>query len=143
MLALTKKTGYGIIAITHLARLDGGGVASAREIANLFGVPAALLMNVLKQLAAAGYIESVRGARGGYRLARRLDKITLADLVEAVEGPVRLSDCLADPNKHDECTLTTMANCPISDPVHRVQRKLNDFLKKITLADLVETAAVK
>ena len=140
MLALTKKTGYGIIAITYLARIDGQGVASALEIAELFGVPASLLMNVLKQLAAAGYVESVRGARGGYRLARQLDKITLADLVEAMEGPVRLSDCLTDSaNNEDECTCQMMACCPISDPVHRVQRKLNDFLKKITLAEIVET----
>jgi Rrf2 family protein len=138
MLALTKKTGYGIIAITHLATISGTGVASAREIARLFGVPVSLLMNVLKQLAAAGYIESVRGARGGYRLARDLGKITLADLVETVEGPVRLSDCLADPDKHDECTGQMMARCPISDPVHRVQRKLIDFLKKVTLAEIVE-----
>jgi Rrf2 family protein len=141
MLAMTKKTGYSIIAITYLARLSGQGVASAREIAELFGVPASLLMNVLKQLAAAGYVESVRGAHGGYRLIRELEKITLADLVEAMEGPVRLSDCLADPAKLDECTCQMMANCPISDPVHRVQRKLNDFLKKVTLAEIVETTA--
>ncbi len=106
----------------------------------MFGVPQALLMNVLKQLCAAGYVESVRGARGGYRLARGLDEITLASLVEAVEGPVRLSNCLSDPDKQDECTGAMMAKCPIADPVHRVQRKLNDFLKKVTLAELVETA---
>ena len=140
MLALTKKTGYGIIAIAHLARLDEHGVASAREIAGLFGVPVSLLMNVLKQLAAAGYVESVRGAHGGYRLTRELETITLADLVETMEGPVRLSDCLADPDKHDECTHRMMASCPISDPVHRVQRKLIDFLKKVTLAEIVEPA---
>ena len=140
MLAMTKKTGYGIIAITYLARLSGQGVASAREIAELFGVPASLLMNVLKQLAAAGYVESVRGAHGGYRLIRELEKITLADLVEAMEGPVRLSDCLADPAKLDECTCQMMANCRITDPVHRVQRKLIDFLKKVTLAEIVEPA---
>lgn len=138
MLALTKKTGYGIIAIAHLASIGRSGVASAREIAGLFGVPTALLMNVLKQLAAAGYVESVRGAKGGYRLVRDLGQITLSDLVEAMEGPVRQSVCLSDPGKLEECTCQMMANCPISDPVHRVQRKINDFLKKVTLAELVE-----
>ena len=100
-------------------------------------------MNVLKQLAAAGYVESVRGAHGGYRLAKELDEITLADLVEAMEGPVRLAECLADPQQHDECTLTMMARCPINDPVHRVQRKLNDFLQKVTLAEIVEPVATE
>lgn len=142
MLALTKKSGYALIALTHLARLDGQGVASAREIASLAGAPLPLLMNVLKELAAAGYVESVRGARGGYRLARELEKISLAELVEAMEGPVRLSECTGDLTKHQECTLVMMAQCPVNDPVHRVQRRINDFLKKITLADILETPAV-
>lgn len=137
MLSLTRKTGYSIIAITHLAKLEGSGVASAREIATLFDVPVALLMNVLKQLAAAGYAESVRGARGGYRLLRGLGQISLADLIETMEGPVRLAGCIADPDKSEECTCQVMANCPISDPVHRVQRRLIDFLKKITVAEIV------
>src|ERR1035437_1275386 len=100
MLSLTKKTGYGLIAMTHLAQLEAHEVASAREIADLFGVPASLLMNVLKELAAAGYVESVRGAKGGYRLARRPEEINLADLVSAMEGGPpcrppggRLPDC--------------------------------------------------
>ena len=139
MLALTKKTGYGLIAMTYLARLGEGELASAREIAERFGVPSSLLMNVLKELAAAGYVESVRGARGGYRLARSPEGISLADLVEVVEGPVRLAECVINKTADDEeCTCQIMANCPIADPVHRVQRRLNDFLKKLTLAEIVE-----
>jgi Rrf2 family protein len=139
MLALTKKTGYGLIAMTHLATLPQDRLASAREIADLFGVPASLLMNVLKQLAAAGYVESVRGVRGGYRLARRPDQINLADMVTALEGPIRLAKCITEQAGADtECTELLMARCPILDPVHRVQRKLNDFLKKLTLAEIVE-----
>lgn len=138
MLALTKKTGYGIVAISHLARLDGPALASAREIARQADLPEALLMNVLKQLAAAGFVQSVRGARGGYRLARDLGQITLAELVQTMEGPVRMSQCASDPDNSRECTCQMMANCPVTDPVHRVQRKLNDFLKKVTLAEIVE-----
>ena len=142
MLSLTKKTGYGLIAMTHLARLERGEVSSAREIAQRFGVPASLLMNVLKELAAGGYVESVRGARGGYRLARPPEEITLADLVAAVEGPIRLAECVTDPAGGDaECTCRLMARCPIADPVHRVHRRLSDFLKKVTLAEIVEPAA--
>ena len=64
MLALTKKTGYGLIAMGHLAALARGEVASASAIARQFGVPQALLMNVLKELASAGFVQSVRGAGG-------------------------------------------------------------------------------
>ena len=141
MLALTKKTGYGLIAMAHLAGLDGDKLASAREISRACRVPASLLMNVLKDLSAAGYVESVRGARGGYRLAHPPDQINLADVVAAVEGPVRLAECVTSPAGSDEeCTWQRMARCPVADPVHRVQRRLKDFLKKVTLAEIVEPA---
>ncbi len=141
MLALTKKTSYGLIAMAHLARLGPDSVASAREIAELFGTPTSLLMNVLKELATAGYVESVRGAKGGYRLAARPEEINLADLIGAIERPVRQAECVTHvAGDSQECTLETMARCPIADPVHRVHRKLNDFLKKMTLADIVEPA---
>lgn len=139
MLSLTKKAGYGLIAMTHLARLPDGRVACAREISELFGVPASLLMNVLKELSAAGYVESVRGARGGYRLARSPEQINMADIVETLDGPVRLAECITvEAGEDDECTCTVMARCPISDPVHRIHRRLHDFLKKVTLAEIIE-----
>lgn len=137
MLAMTKKSGYGLIAMTHLAHLDADQVASAREIADRYGVPISLLTNVLKELCVAGYVESVRGARGGYRLVARPEQVNVGDLVAALEGPIRSSQCVTDQTgSGQECTC--MESCPISDPVHRVQRKLNDFLKKLTLAELAE-----
>ena len=139
MLSLTKKTGYGLVAMTHLAHLADDQVASAREIAELFNVPVSLLMNVLKQLAAAGYVESVRGARGGYRLARRPEHVDLAGVVTALEGPIRLAECVTGLAGGDaECTCEVMARCPIVDPIHRVQRRLTEFLKKVTLAEIVD-----
>ncbi|MCK4602185.1 MAG: Rrf2 family transcriptional regulator [Phycisphaerae bacterium] len=141
MLALTKKTGYGLIAMSHLARLKDGRVASAREISELFDVPTSLLMNVLKELSAAGYVESVRGAHGGYRLARDPGEISLADLITAVEGPIRLAECVTGQiSDAGNATCRLMDRCPIADPVHRVHRKLKDFLKKVMLTDIVEPA---
>ena len=139
---MTKKTGYGLIAMVHLAKLANDQVASAREIADRYGIPAALLMNVLKELATAGYVESLRGARGGYRLALRPQDLTLADVITSLEGPIRQSECVTDEAGEDgECSCQTMARCPNIDPVHRVQRKINDFLKKVTLADILEPTA--
>jgi len=139
MLTLTKKTSYGLIAMAYLAKLDTDKLASAREMAEMFGMPLALLMNVLKELAAAEYVVSVRGARGGYRLARRPEDVNLADLIGAIERPVRQTECMthATGDEH-ECPIEMMARCPVADPVHRVHRKLNDFLKKVTLAEIVE-----
>jgi len=138
MLALTKKTGYALVAMTHLAGLPEGRFESARLIARRFGAPTALMMNALKELAAAGYVQSARGAHGGYRLARRPEEISLADVVGVLEGPVRLAECVTDAAEGQECTCRIMASCPIADPVHRVQRKLRDFLSKVTLAEIVD-----
>lgn len=137
MLGLTKKTGYGLIALAHLAGLEDGRVASAAGIAQTYGVPKALLMNVLKELSAAGYVGSSRGAGGGYHLAMRPRDINLADLVSAVERPVLLADCMTAMAGLEECTPELMACCPIADPVHRFHRILNDFLRKVTLADII------
>ena len=82
------------------------------------------------------------GARGGYRLAQDPREISLADLVTAVEGPIRLAQCVA--GKHpgadsEPCRL--LERCPVADPVHRVQRRLSDFLKTVTLAEIAAPAA--
>jgi len=140
MLSLTKRTGYALIAMAHLSELPAGRHSSAREIAEVCGVPASLLMNVLKELSAAGYVESVRGAHGGYRLARRPEPVNLAELVEAIEGPVRLAECALDVADDKECTCQVMSRCPVADPLHRVQRKLQDFLRKVTVAEITAAA---
>lgn len=141
MLALTKKTGYALVAMGRLAQLGEGEVASARQIAGELDVPLAGLMNVLKELAAAGYIVSIRGVRGGYRLACDPKAVSLADVIAALEGPVRLSECLVGHAGHEgECSRSLMARCPVGGPLHRVQRKLSDFLKRVSLAEIVSPA---
>jgi len=141
MLALTKKTGYALVAMSYLSSLEPGRLASAREIASLSDVPTSLLMNVLKELAASGYVESVRGSHGGYRLAIDPEQVTLAEVVEAIEGPVKLAECVTEAaGDGAECTCRIMASCPVADPVHRVHRKLKDFLSKVTLEEIVKTA---
>ena len=141
MLALTKKTGYGLIAMTHLYGLPEGAVASAREIAESLDLPTSLVMNVLKQLSSAGFVESLRGARGGYRLACRPQDVSLADLIVALEGPIRLTQCVSETHRaRDREVCRIVDRCPVAGPVHRVQRKLSDFLKQVSLADIAEPA---
>ena len=109
MLSLTKKTDYAVIAMCHLA-LAPQRVASAREIARSFGMPLSLLMNILKRLCVAGLVRSVRGAQGGYALARPAGQITLADLVVALEGPVRLANCV-NGSHHEQAPREKGAAC--------------------------------
>lgn len=134
MFALTKKTDYAIIALSHMAK-RAGEVTTAREIACHFNVPLALLMNVLKVMTQAELVRSVRGAKGGYMLAQTPEQITLSDIITAVEGPIRLVHCAAGRDAPPEgCGLAP--NCPVTEPVNKVHDKLHDFLRNVTLAQI-------
>ena len=92
-------------------------------------------MNVLKTLAQCGLVKSVRGVRGGYTLAVPAEQITLATLVEAVEGPLRLVRCVSVADEEDEhCELVDV--CPIRIPVRKLHEKLHEFLDNVTIAEL-------
>ena len=137
MLNLTRKTDYALVALIHLAnrRRDGEGAVSAKHIAEAFGLPTALLMNVMKELAAAKILTSTRGARGGYELAADPDHVTLLEVITATEGPVRFAMC-ADglPIMGQGCPIEN--GCPIRGPIRKLHQRINDFLDNTTLADL-------
>ena len=142
MLSLTRKTEYALIALTHLAG-QGGALVSARDVAGRFGLPLPLLMNILNELTRRGLVSSTRGAKGGYRLAREPNAITLAQVIRAMEGPVRLTACCSDHAgiAEDDCTLEPL--CPVKLPVRKVHDSLEQFLGRVTLAYLAsETVPV-
>lgn len=135
MLAFTRKTEYALIAVCHLAR-GGEKRDSARDIAGQYLLAAPLLMNVLKRLASRGIVRSSRGAAGGYRLARRAEDTSVAQVIEAVEGPLRLIRC-APPlvtAAADQCELS--CSCPIRVPLSRVHRLVLGVLEKTSVAEL-------
>ncbi len=142
MLTLTRKTEYALIALTHMAG-EGESCSSAREIASRYNMPVPLLMNVLKLLTQQGLAKSIRGPRGGYRLALPATEISLNDVIRAVEGPVHLVTCLDHTRKIDPGspadTCGMMPSCPVRSPIHRVHGRLVEFLKGVTLADVLES----
>lgn len=136
MLALTRKTDYALVALAHLAK-QGSERVSAREIATKFRLPVPVLMNILNQLAHGGLVTSARGSKGGYRLARRPEQITLADLIDVVEGPVRLALCCSsEPAVEErECDLTDV--CPVIHTIQNLHASLRRFLDQVTLEQIV------
>jgi Rrf2 family protein len=139
MLTLTKKSEYGLTALCHLA-LERDKVVSARDIAERQSVPLPLLMNVLKTLNQAGFISSVRGARGGYRMTVDPATVSLSDLVEAIEGPVRFVPC-APTSEHADHACERTSICMLRRPLHRVHERFREFLMQITIADLAGEGA--
>lgn len=136
MLALTRKSDYALVALSHLAR-HNGNVSSAREISDIYRVPLPILMNILKTLTRHRMIESVRGARGGYRLALLPREITLQMVVHAMEGPVRLFPC-ASGSDGAAGTCTQESWCPIAGPAKRVSGRLQEFLGGVTLEEIAD-----
>ena len=134
MLSLTKKTEYALIAMCHRARAERD-VVSARDIAGQYSIRLPLLMNVLKALSQGGLLNSVRGARGGYRLAVPPKAITLTALIAAVESPVRLVRC-APPRADNASNCELIGSCPIRRPVHKLHGELRSVLERVTVADV-------
>ena len=135
MLSLTRKTDYALMALTYLASRPGV-VISAREMSERFGVSLSLLMNVLKQLSGAEMVDSVRGARGGYKLAQPAGEITLADLIDTIEGPVRLAPCVGGVDEGGWSGCDASETCPIQGPLGWLHNRLRGFFQNITLAEL-------
>src|SRR5689334_5949812 len=92
MFKLSKKADYGLIALKHLAQHSDESI-SAREIAKEYRIPAELLAKVLQRLARKGILVSQHGTNGGYVLARDPSRISIVDVVEALEGPIAITPC--------------------------------------------------
>ena len=144
MLAITRKTEYALFALTHLAH-NPDNCQSANSIANVYGMRRPLLMNILKKLTHEQLACSIRGPRGGYRLAKPANKIKLSDIIKAIEGPIHLVQCANQPNM--EVLREIMKKCEMSDcciirsPIHRVHDRLVEFLSTITLAEISNDTA--
>src|SRR6185436_5276925 len=118
MLRLSKKADYALIAMKHLA-LRGDGSSSAREIASLYDVPIELLAKILQRLVRRGLLASQQGTRGGYQLARMPAQISVADVIQAIDGPVTVTACATEEGSCDQ-----FSKCNVRDPLSRVRERI-------------------
>lgn len=132
MLRLSKKSDYGLIAMKHLAmRQDAGTSSSAREISEAYAIPLELLAKVLQRLARARLLVSVQGTRGGYKLGRPATAISVADVIQAVDGPVAVTAC--GPDDH---TCEQYGTCSIRDPLWKIKSRIVEMLATVSVAEL-------
>src|SRR5579871_6104589 len=130
MLKLTKKADYGLIALKHLA-VNGPESSSAKEIADTYGIPVALLSKILQKLAKQGFLTSEHGTNGGYKLARDAHEITALEVIRAIDGPIFLTACFTE---HGYCCHTD--KCIVRDPLQKVHEGILRLLECITIADM-------
>ena len=130
MLRLSKKTDYALIALAYVASL-GNRPASAREIAERHDIPVELLAKVLQRLAQRGVLRSHQGIHGGYVLARSADTVTVAEVVEVIDGPLQLTVCGTTDERCEQ-----FAKCNIRDPLHRIRDRIIGALMACTVSEL-------
>lgn len=130
---LNQATDYAFRAVFYLSQLPKGQLAEAKLIAEQEKIPIRFLLKILRMLTTAGIVESYRGVSGGYALARDPGKITMKDVVEAVEGPLVVNRCLVAP---EECNKNFTARCPLHKALFSIQQTLNKELASYNFADL-------
>jgi Rrf2 family protein len=136
MFTLNRKTDYALIALTGLADRQTEAV-STRDLAGQLQLPLPALRNILKDLARQGLVTATQGPRGGYRLAREPGRITVAEVVEAIEGPMKFARCCSLPGEAEEaheCRLER--SCRIKGAIRRMHGRVVDLLGRTTLEEL-------
>lgn len=135
MLRLSKLTDYGTVVLAYMAR-EPAAVYAATDVATATHLAAPTVSKLLKCFARAGLVTSQRGARGGYSLARTPDEINAIQIIDAVEGPVAMTQCSLG---HDRCSLESV--CGVGHNWQRVTLALREALTTITLTQLARPTA--
>ena len=133
---LTRGVEYGVEGILYLARHGGDELAFVREISRATSSPETFLAKIFQRLANKGLVRSRRGFRGGFRLARPAGRITLREVVEALEGPIEFHHCLDHLRARGH-----RQQCQVRRVFGQVQRKVANILDQTTLADILEVAS--
>ncbi len=138
---ITTWTEYSLIISLHLAKQGrrGASPVAARELAETERLPADYVEQILLRLRRAGIVESVRGAKGGYFLAKAPEAISVRDVMAASERQTFEMNCKTHPVDADRCAPGSA--CAIRHVWHALQLRIDTFLGGITLADLLKDAA--
>jgi Rrf2 family protein len=131
MLRLSKKADYALIAMKHLAMQRDAVSTSAREIAEQYDIPIELMAKVLQRLVRTGLLTSHQGTRGGYTLGRPSGAITVADVIQAIDGPFTVTSCSTDDSSCEQ-----YGKCSIRDPLWRIRERILKALDTVSLAEM-------
>ena len=135
MLKLTKKADYALMAMKHLAdhAHEGTRSASAKDVADSFGIPPEALAKILQRLAKAGLLHSQHGTNGGYRLARAAHTISACEVIQAIDGPLFITSCVT---VRGECGQSD--RCNIREPLRKVNDSIEAVLRRIKISHMRE-----
>jgi len=133
MLKLTKKADYGLIAVRHLAEHAELGACSAKDLAEIYGLPQEALAKILQRLVRSKLLISQQGTNGGYVLSRDPREISALEVIRAIEGPLFITSCN---NLEKACSQSS--KCTVRGPLRKVSRTIEEVLSKLTVWELRE-----
>ncbi len=134
---ITRQADYAVRAVLYLARLGGTERAATSTVAEEQRIPPSFLAKIISQLSIAGLLHTSRGARGGVTLARDPKDITLLEVIEAIDGPIQLNECVGE---DVECTFD--GECPLRSVWCEAQEMLVKRLKGTNFHQLLEKSRV-
>jgi len=133
MLRLGRLTDYAVTLLSHMGREGEGTLWAASGLAEKSGLPMPTAAKVLKLLAKGDLISAQRGATGGYKLARRASEISIAEIIEVMDGPIAITDCSSG-SAHENCKIHRL--CPMSNGWNKVNIAVRESLKNVTLEEM-------
>ncbi len=131
MLRLNRLTDYAVVVMTRMNH-DPDSLRTAPQIAQDPGIPLPTVAKLLNALARECLVMSHRGAAGGYTLGRKAQEITVAEIIQALEGPIALTACVNGSGNH--CDVETL--CPMRGNWERVNQAIREALSQVSLADM-------
>jgi len=131
MLRISKKTEYAIIALIDMAGNGERTLVTAKDLSQRYKIPREILGKVLQSLAKNNLIDSHQGVKGGYQLVVPLKDINIRTIIQTVEGPIQLVNCVVE----DDCNCGQIDYCNIKSPMEFIQSELTKFFNQITLQD--------
>lgn len=135
MIRLAKLTDYGIVVLSYIARDGGSGVHNARDIAAEVNLPLPTVSKLLKMLTRSGLLAARRGVKGGYQLSRLPQQISMIEIINALEGPISMTECASEPLS--ACMIEV--GCPVRSNWQRINDAVYNALQGISLADMAQS----
>jgi len=135
MLKLSKKAEYALMAAKFMAKKNGSGYSTAKEISENYNIPYQLVAKVLQNLVKNDIAVSAKGMNGGFSLAKKPEAIAVLDIIKAVEANYKITDCMQPESSMDDCQHFDC--CKIRDPLIEIQRKIDKVFSETSLVQIL------
>ncbi|HRK08606.1 MAG TPA: Rrf2 family transcriptional regulator [Pseudobdellovibrionaceae bacterium] len=131
-----RKVEYALMSLKHMRAKAPGERSTVKEIATAYKMPPDMTARVLQTLSQHGLLDAEQGVRGGYYIAKDLQHVSLHDLMEMLMGPFAVARCLGA-SEEGQCDMVN--SCNIVSPIQSLNRKIGEFYKSLSLAELIES----